>query len=73
MTASQPSNAGALRSGLYATGSYGLHHGRPGGVQRVWFCGGPLVERNGVPQDPCVHATRDDARRCRRSGGRAAQ
>ena len=50
---------------MCATGSYGLSHGTPGGVQTVWFCNRGYTERNGVAQDPCVHETRADARRCR--------
>jgi len=53
-----------ITSMICATGSYGLCHGRAGGVQTVWFCGRGYTARNGVYQDPCAHATREDARRC---------
>lgn len=48
--------------GLHATGSYGLS-GPPGGVIRVWLCGGRAM-RNGYPQDQCAHTSRQAAREC---------
>ena len=59
-----------VTSGVYGDGSFGLRARAPGGVVRVWFCNRGWRARNGVYQDPCAHASREDARRCTRPVGR---
>jgi hypothetical protein len=56
-----------ITSQVCATGSWGIYAGSNGGLQKVWFCGRGRYSH--VLTDHCVHATRDEARRCRRERG----
>lgn len=63
-----------ISSRIYGDGSFGFAARHNGDVQRLWCCGStvqPLLNPDwpaykSVDERPCMHRTREDARRCPR-------
>lgn len=67
-------NRNKVTSGTFSDGSFGIRAKENGGIMRVWFCGAAIKPGVNAPfsatgfnnDRPCAHATRQEARDCKR-------